>query len=122
MKSKIIAVDYSKNEKSSFWFIFLLIILAASLRFYKLGSQLWSDEINALSGYRRPFIEIFTTFPDYFPHPLYELLAHSSLLIFGENPFSLRFPSAIFGAAGVIALFFLAIRLLGKWEALLACF
>ena len=63
----------------------LLLAVAAALRFYQLDGQLWLDEVSALRGYRKPFLETLTTFPPFFPNPLYELMAHASLLLFGES-------------------------------------
>ena len=65
----------------------VLVAVSAALRLYQLDGQLWHDEISALRGYRRPFLDTITTFPIFFPNPLYELMAHGSLLLFGENAF-----------------------------------
>jgi len=66
-------------------FVVLLVAVAATLRLYHLDTQLWLDEVSALRGYRKPFIETLTTFPGFFPNPLYELLAHASLITFGMS-------------------------------------
>ena len=102
--------DHGQTAIPARVFIVLLLILAAVLRFYHLDSQLWLDEVSALRGYRKPFIETITTFPGFFPNPLYELLAHASLLIFGESSWSIRLPAALFGIAGVIVFYQLAAR------------
>lgn len=98
----------------------LLLVLAGFLRFYWLDSQLWLDEISALHGYRKPFLEILTTFPGYFPNPLYELLAHASLVLLGDTALAIRLPAAIFGVGGVLIFYRLACRLSGRGEGLLA--
>lgn len=97
-----------------------LLILASALRFYQLDSQLWLDEISALRGYRKPFLVTLTTFPVFFPNPLYELMAHACLVLFGESALSVRLPAAVFGVAGVLIFYRLARRCLGSGEALLA--
>lgn len=98
----------------------LLVSVAAALRFYRLDGQLWLDEISALRGYRKPFLETLTTFPAFFPNPLYELMAHASLLLFGESALSIRLPAALFGVASVIVFFQLARRCLSRGEAVFA--
>jgi uncharacterized membrane protein len=99
----------------------VLVILAVLLRFYRLEGQIWLDEIAALTGnYRKPFWEILTKFPGFFPHPLYELLAHSSLVLFGESAWAIRLPAALFGIAGVLIFYRLARRFSGPGEAFLA--
>lgn len=94
-------------------FVALLAIVASGLRFYQLNSQLWLDEVSALRGYRKPFLETITTFPDFFPNPLYELMAHGSLLVFGVSAWSIRLPAALFGVAGVLVFYKLARRCVG---------
>ena len=88
----------------------LILILASTLRAYHLDGQLWYDEISALRGYRKPFVEILTTFPPFFPNPLYELMAHLGILTLGESALSIRLPSALFGVAGVLMFYRLARR------------
>jgi hypothetical protein len=98
----------------------VLVAISGALRLYHLDGQLWLDEISALRGYRRPFLETITTFPPFFPNPLYELVAHASLLLLGENAFAIRLPAALFGVGGVVVLYRLARRSLGAGEALFA--
>lgn len=105
---------------SSHWLVLAALIgLAALLRFDKLDGQLWLDEVSALSGsYRNSFWQILTVFPGHFPHPLYEQLAHGSLVSFGESPFAIRLPAAIFGVASIFMYYRLSRRLSGEGEAL----
>jgi len=98
----------------------MLVALAGTLRFYQLGSQLWLDEISALRGYRAPFLETLTTFPVFFPNPLFDLLAHASLVLFGESAWSIRLPAAVFGVAGVVVFYWLARRCLDVGWAIVA--
>lgn len=97
-----------------------LLGLAGVLRFYRLDTQLWLDEIAGLHNYRKPLATILTTFPGFMPNPLYEVLAHGSLVLFGESPFAIRLPAALFGVLGVWMFYRLARRLVGQGEALLA--
>lgn len=104
---------------SSWLVLSALVILAGLLRFYKLDGQLWLDEVSALVGsYRNSFWQIFTEFPGHFPHPLYEQLAHASLVLCGESAFTVRLPAAICGVASVLMFYRLSRRLAGEGEAL----
>jgi 4-amino-4-deoxy-L-arabinose transferase-like glycosyltransferase len=103
------------------WFVAgLLLALATALRFYHLDGQLWLDEISALRGYRKPFLETLTTFPVFFPNPLYELIAHASLVSLGESAASIRLPAAVFGVGSILIFYRLAQRCLRPGEAVLA--
>jgi hypothetical protein len=98
-----------------------LLLLAGVLRFYQLDSQLWLDEISALlRSYRMPLLQIATQFPGFIPDPLYGLLARISVVVLGESPVAIRLPAALFGIAGVMAFYALAMRLGDAQEAFLA--
>jgi mannosyltransferase len=98
-----------------------LSIVGFILRLWNLNSDLWVDEVLTLVGYaRKPFGEIWTSFPDQNQHMLYSFLAHTSFEIFGESVWVLRLPSVLFGVGSIWAMFFLCRRLLGVKEALLA--
>lgn len=99
----------------------LLSVVGFILRLWNLNSDLWVDEVLTLVGYaRKPFGEIWTSFPDQNQHMLYSFLAHTSFDIFGESAWALRLPSVLFGVGSIWAMFFLCRRLLGIKEALLA--
>lgn len=106
----------------------LIILLAAFLRLYKLGSvplSLYWDE--ASLGYNAYSIAKtgrdehgrflpgtnFAAFGDYKP-PGYIYAAVPSVAIFGLNEFAVRFPSAFFGTLTVLFTYFLAKKLFKK--------
>lgn len=98
-----------------------LSVVGFILRLWNLNSDLWVDEVLTLVGYaRKPFGEILTSFPDQNQHMLFSFLAHTSFDIFGESAWALRLPSVLFGVGSIWAMFFLARKLLGVKEALLA--
>jgi mannosyltransferase len=111
----------NRTTKPGGWIWLGLLLLAAGiLRFYKLNSPLWLDEVVALvQSYREPFWQILTKFPGHFPHPLYGQLAHGSLSVFGESAFSIRLPAALFGIAGIFYFYRFSRRFSGHGEALL---
>ncbi|HEY7333267.1 MAG TPA: glycosyltransferase family 39 protein [Bryobacteraceae bacterium] len=99
-----------------------LTLIALILRIPALNSCLWLDEVLTMARFAKPPLAwIFTSFPDQNQHMLYSLLAHGSLRLFGEQAWSLRLPSVLFGAASVWALFLLGRKIAGDTEALLAC-
>src|SRR3989344_3335383 len=102
--------------------IISIIILAAGLRFYQLGSNPpsldWDEAslgYNAYSIIRTGADEYGNAFPllsirsfnDYKP-PMYVYSLIPSLLLFGKTDFAVRFPSALAGTLTVLVTYFLA--------------
>jgi mannosyltransferase len=101
--------------------LLLVLAVAASLRLYRLDSQLWLDEIDALmASIRRPTVEIATTWPGATSHVLYDLCARLCILLWGEHPFALRLPAALFGVLGVAFVYFIARDIFDTETALVA--
>ena len=91
------------------------------LRLHALDSGLWHDEILTYVSYARlPFGEIVSTYRDQNQHFLYTLLAHASIVIFGDSAWSLRLPAALFGTASIWALYVFGRQVASEREALLA--
>ncbi len=98
-----------------------LAIAAALTRIVGLNSQLWADEVAAVvQRFRLPFKDIAFGTPDVAPHVLYDLAAHVCVRMFGEHPWAVRLPAALFGIAGVVAFCLVARRVGSPLEALLA--
>jgi mannosyltransferase len=98
-----------------------ILIVATILRFYRLNSGLWFDEIVTYVKYARlPFLTIVTTFDSENQHFLYSILAHLSLLIFGDSNWALRLPAVIFGVGSIWAIFLFGREIRNDTEALLA--
>ena len=92
-----------------------VLLIAAVLRFYKLGEQsLWYDEIVTVVRAQQGLRYIFSL-----PNPLIYFLVYIELL-FGDLGFIIRFYTAIFGILSVAALYVLAKRLFDKRTALLS--
>jgi 4-amino-4-deoxy-L-arabinose transferase-like glycosyltransferase len=99
----------------------LLAVLALLLRSVQLDSALWLDEINGvLEWMRPPLFEILTVYKGDGQHPLYALLGHASIVLFGEHPWSVRLPAALFGALSVPLLYVLGRAAGTRREALFA--
>ena len=91
---------------------------AVALRLAGLQSGLWYDEISSLvRSVRLPLSHILTESRDVNAQPLYNLLAHASVAVFGESAWSLRLPACLFGIAAVWMVFVLGERLTSRLEA-----
>jgi hypothetical protein len=96
-------------------------VLSAALRVFGLNAQLWTDEVGALvNRLRHPITDIVAGPVGVAPHPAYDVAAHASLRVFGEHPWSIRLPAALFGIGGVLVLYLIARRIGGRAEAILA--
>ncbi|MEO8620770.1 MAG: glycosyltransferase family 39 protein, partial [bacterium] len=109
------------HDESTPWLLLaLLTVLAVVLRSIGLDSGLWYDEIKTLlESVHSPLLRILTVFPGDNQHTLFSVLAHLSISVFGDHPWSLRLPSMLLGAATVPVLFFFAREFVGRTEALL---
>jgi len=109
MENKLI----SKNKKNHFKYLFILILLVGTLlRTYNLSSESGSfDEANTIS---------FTKHPnsDFGNPPFYYIFLDYWTYLFGDNEFSIRFPSVIFGLLSILVLYYLASLLFNKRIAL----
>jgi len=95
--------------------------LAAALRAYSLDSGLWYDEILMhVQESSKSYGEILTTYDSKNQHFLYTLLARLAMDCFGDTAWALRLPAALFGVAGVAALYAFAREVTDASEALLA--
>lgn len=99
----------------------LLLICAAALRFYRLDTGIWYDEILTSVNYMPLTIgQIVSTYHDANNHVLFSVLARLSLSVFGDSVWALRLPAVGFGIAGIAAIYFFARRVGPTREALFA--
>jgi 4-amino-4-deoxy-L-arabinose transferase-like glycosyltransferase len=86
-----------------FWPLAVAILVGTALRFYRLGANsLWSDELATLwlAG-QAPADILRTSSSVNFIPPLYFLLVHGVLQVFGESEVSLRLASAVAGVCTI---------------------
>jgi len=103
-------------------FLYLLVFGALALRSYRINSDLWIDEVLTLVDFVRPPVgHVLTSFPSQNQHMLYSLMAKAAMAVWGESAWTLRLPAVLFGVLSISALFLLARRLVGAWQALGAC-
>jgi mannosyltransferase len=112
----------SRHNSLNLAIITTILCAATVLRLYALDSGLWHDEILTYVNYARlPFGEIVSTYWDQNQHFLYSLLAHASILIFGDSAWSLRLPAVLFGVGSIWALYLFGRQVTTERESLLAC-
>lgn len=104
----------NENAPERFWLLTItaITILAFFLRFFRIDSELWIDEIVTIMIYSpMSSLHILTGFVSANNHLLNTLLMKFSITIFGEHEWAVRLPSAIFGAL-TIPLFYKVSRLI----------
>jgi 4-amino-4-deoxy-L-arabinose transferase-like glycosyltransferase len=109
------------DEPTPWLLLAALTALALVLRAIGVNSGLWYDEIKTLlDSVHSPLLRIVTVFPGDNQHTLFSVLAHISISLFGDHPWSLRLPSVLLGAATIPVLYVFAREFVGRIEALLA--
>ena len=88
-------------------------LVAFVLRFNQLGSRsLWVDEAMSVVFAAKPLPELFSLLVTQDVHPpLYSLLLHFWMMVFGDGEAAVRFPSVLFGASLVPLTYLMARRL-----------
>lgn len=93
----------------------LVVVIGAVLRFHNLGGQsLWADEAASWYQSKDSLLDLIVrTAHDNYP-PLHNLVLFASIKLLGDSEWSLRLPSAIFGVANIIALYWLGTMTVGR--------
>ena len=95
--------------------------LAAVLRLYRIGSELWLDEIVTIFTFRdSTALEILTVFKASNNHLLNTLSVKAMIAAFGPVEWAVRLPAVLFGVACIPAIYALARISLGQRESLFA--
>ena len=101
-----------KNIKPIFW----ILILAAILRLINLNQSLWLDE--AIQWWASTSFSVRQLLTQYsigdFNPPLFYVITHYWIKLFGDSEISLRFPSVIFGVATVYLVYKISQLILPK--------
>ena len=78
--------------------IYLVLFFGLIFRLISLNQSLWLDEATTALVARMPIADFFTKFmPADFHPPLYYIVVHFWVRLFGASEISLRIPSIIFG-------------------------
>jgi mannosyltransferase len=98
-----------------------ILVLSCVLTVYRIGAQsLWIDEATSLLVARLSPMQIISERATSVNPPLYFLLLHAWLQLFGETEFALRLPSAFFGVAGIAMIYRMGADLFDKTTGLIA--
>ncbi len=113
-------INWLKENK----ILMVLIFIGTILRFYKIDFQSpWIDEIFTLTntGKEKSFKEIYCFLKENDPHPpLYYYIIHIVNLFFDNTSLVARAVSAVFGVAGLFAIYYLAKELFNKKVGIIA--
>ena len=107
--------DRKKNRYSDYRYLQLLTILLVGffLRVYDLSAEsLWLDEAFSIVRAKLNLNQIFF-YPENSP-PLYYILLHWWINLFGDSEFSVRFPSVIFGSLSIFMVYKVGKRIFDK--------
>ena len=103
-------------------FLIAILLLGMALRFYTLGVEsLWIDEGTSIAVARLALPEILADRVFKNP-PVYFLLLHTWVNVFGDSELALRLLSALFGSLSLLVMFGVGRRLLGRQVGLLGAF
>jgi 4-amino-4-deoxy-L-arabinose transferase-like glycosyltransferase len=98
----------------------LIIILGAALRFYDLGAEsYWIDEMNVVQRAQED-LEMIPVEPDSRTNPVYVLLAHFWIQVFGTTEAATRSLSALIGIAALAVMYTVGRELFGRKVGLLS--
>src|SRR5215204_3975358 len=106
-------------------FMLLAILLVALLlRVFQLDAEsLWLDEATSVYIGNHGFVQILGEMSIQNRHPpLYLLLLHYWMQLFGDSEFSVRLPSVFFGVFSVGMLYKVGTLLFDKWIGLISAF
>lgn len=106
-----------EERKIALYFLFLIILLGAFLRVYRLGDKsLWLDEFFSLRDSQSFSTVIRVAHP-----PLFFIILHFFRCM-GEKEFFLRLPSAIFGVLTILIVYRVGKLFFGTKEGLIGAF
>ncbi|MEJ0012506.1 MAG: glycosyltransferase family 39 protein [Bauldia sp.] len=99
----------------------VILVVAAYVRLHGLGDDsLWRDEASSWGEAQGSFFDILAaTAGDNYP-PLHNLILAASMRLFGQGEWALRISSAVFGAANVLALYWVGTIVGGRITGLIA--
>jgi mannosyltransferase len=99
----------------------LITLVAILLRSYRLGSDLWLDEITPIVDYgHMPVVQVIGSYLRTNNHLLNTLLTKLSIGAFGESEWSVRLPAMLFGVATIPVFYWVARLVLSRWASVAA--
>lgn len=97
----------------------VVVLVAAGLRLYRIGADLWLDEITPILfyGHMSP-LEVIASYSRSNNHLLNTLLVQLSTWLFGEGEWAVRLPAVLFGIGTIPVLYWIARLGLTRWASL----
>lgn len=113
----------SINKKNAIILLIAILFLGSILRFYNLGyASIWYDEAVSWDQSRHSLYKMLVmTLNDNTP-PLHNFILFFVIHTFGDTEFLLRLPSALFGAANIIAIYWVGNLFANRNVALISSF
>jgi len=99
----------------------MITLVAIVLRSYRLGSDLWLDEITPIVDYgHMPVVQVMGSYLRTNNHLLNTLFTRISIGAFGESEWSIRLPAVLFGVATIPVFYWVARLALSRWASVAA--
>ena len=112
--------ETTQGNRATLAAVGLVVVIGALLRLHNLGGEsLWLDEADSWSKATDSLAGLIQRTADDGPPPLHVLVLAAAIKLFGDSEWSLRLPSAIFGVANIVALYWLGTITVGRTAALL---
>jgi mannosyltransferase len=114
---------YRARSTRSEILVITILLLGLLLRIHGLGTEsLWIDEGTSVRLARSSLTHVIEDRAHSVNPPLYFIILHYWIRLFGESEFSLRLPSAIFGSLALIMIYRVGDLIFGKRTGALSCF
>jgi uncharacterized membrane protein len=109
-----------KSRRATLVAISLIVVIAALLRLHNLGTDsLWLDEAESWREAKDGLVDLIRRTADDIHPPLHNLVLFAVIKLLGDSEWSLRLPSAIFGLANIVALYWLGTMTVGRTAGLI---
>lgn len=109
------------SQSQAFIAVALITLIAIVMRSYRLGSDLWLDEITPIVDYgHMPVVQVIGSYLRTNNHLLNTLLTNLSIGVFGESEWSVRLPAMVFGVATIPLFYWVARLALSRWASVAA--
>jgi mannosyltransferase len=122
LRVSLASISPASGNRWALWTtLCVIVIVGAWFRFHNLGADsLWLDEAVSWRQSNGGLADLISrTAQDNYP-PLHNLFLYASINLFGDGEWSLRLPSAIFGTANILAIYWLGSVTGGRIVGLLA--
>ena len=111
------------QRKQVLLLLLIIIIIGILLRFYDIGAEsIWLDEAASIDLSSQSISSIIGESPDHNHPPLYFIILHFWMNLFGDSEVATRSLSALFGIASIILIYYVGSILFNRRVGLIAAF